>query len=432
MSPPDLPLYPYQSEAVEFARDKDRVLIADEMGLGKTPTAIGIMNENDYTNTLIICPATLKFNWENELSLWLYNTELSVGVTSSSSLPKTDIVIVNYDIIWKPNIATQLRSRKWDCIILDEGHYIKSDTANRTRGILGFRELTPLSADKIVVLSGTPMTNKTKDLWTLCRLLDPNTFSNKWAFLQRYCNPRVVFTKRGKIRTFDGASNSEELKQKLSRFMIRRLKKDVLKHLPEKTYSVIEMNTPPKTKPLIREENKLTEFVGDSAQVKIKLEDTSRIRRELGQSKVPSVVRRLKDMLEETEGKIVVFAYHREVIEAIHDEFGLQAVKLYGGMSLKAKQSSIDSFQKDDSVRLFIGQITSAGVGITLTESSTLVFAEMDYSPANMAQAEDRVHRATQKADSVNIYYLVYRDSLDANIANRLIHKKMTIDSIIE
>jgi len=137
-------------------------------------------------------------------------------------------------------------------------------------------------------------------------------------------------------------------------------------------------------------------------------------------------------MLEETEGKIVVFAYHREVIEAIHDEFGLQAVKLYGGMSLKAKQDSIDSFQKDDSVRLFIGQITSAGVGITLTESSTLVFAEMDYSPANMAQAEDRVHRATQKSDSVNIYYLVYRDSLDANIANRLIHKKMTIDSIIE
>jgi len=430
LSPPGLNYYPYQEEGIIFSRGKKRVLIADEMGLGKTAQAIGIINDNQYERILIICPASLKINWERELQMWLHNQELIIKQATSRKFynrEECDIVIMNYDIA--DRLRNEMREDEWDMIIMDEAHYIKSSKAKRTRAIVGYRDIPPLDAEKIVLLTGTPMANRPADLWTICHYLSPNVFKDMWAFKKRYCDLKYI--RRFKRWDDSGSSNLEELGLKMKGFMIRRFKKDVLTELPPKTFQVHEIRPMGELSPLIAEEKKLTEFVDESARVKVKLEDTSRIRKELGLSKISSVINRLKDMLEQSDDKIVVFAHHREVIERVKEEFGNTCAMVYGGMSGKAKQAEIDLFKEDPKVRVFVGSITSAGVGITLVNSSTLVFAEMDYSPGNMKQAEDRIHRVGQYADMVNIHYMVYTNSLDANIAYRLIEKNDIIHKTI-
>lgn len=393
-----------------------------------TIQGIGIINDNPtFDRILIVCPSSLKINWERELDLWLYNRELDVKVVNGNMLHKeANINIVNYDRLDK---CHNLRNFDWDLIIFDEAHYLKNDKAKRTRAVMGYRKTPPLDAKKVVMLTGTPMTNRPADVWTICHYMQPNVFKDKWAFLMRYCDPKRVF---GRL-DFSGSSNLEELHRKMQPFMIRRLKKDVLPQLPDKQYQVIELNPMGKHKSLIKEELSMTEFTRDNGRVKVNFEDTSRIRKELGEAKVPAVVARLKDMMEEYDGKIVVFAHHRSVIEELVGAFGeKKAVVAYGGMSGKAKQESIDRFNNDPEVKLFIGSISSAGIGITLTVASVLVFAEMSYSPSEMDQAEDRIHRATQKSDSVNILYFVYRNSLDSNIAHSIVDKKNIIGKVID
>lgn len=434
MSPPDLEHYEYQKEGIKFTRDKFASLIADDMGLGKTPQAIGVINENKYTSVLVICPANLKVNWLRELNTWLYDMDITVGIATAKNLPKTDVVIVNYDILSRDDVRVAIRSREWDMIIMDEAHYIKNDTAKRTREIVGWRHITPIrpvDGGKLLLLTGTPITNKPIDLWTICHLCRPDLFHNKWAFLQRYCDPRTVYTKAGRRRIFDGGSNLNELAAKLSTFMIRRFKDDVLDQRPDKMYSVVEFDAPGWGRSLISEENSLAQFAKDSDRIVIEFGDTSTIRKELGLLKVRPSMSRLKDMLEQSDGKIVVFAYHKEVVETITQEFSDIAVMAHGGMSLPKKQKSIDSFQDDPRVRMFVGTIGSAGVGITLTSASTVVFVELDYSPSQMDQAMDRVDRLTQKSPQLNYYFFVYKGSLDANIAYRLVQKKETIEQAL-
>lgn len=415
--PPGINYYPYQEEGILFAQPLEKALIADEMGLGKTVQAIGVINNNpEYEKILIIAPAMLLFNWESELGLWLVNRDLDVNIhkTSRHIDKNFNITIISYDKAAKAD----LRAVDWDLIILDEAHYIKNPKAKRTRSVLGHRQLLPIEAKKIVLLTGTPMTNRPKDLWTICRFLDPDTFKSEWAFLNRYCNPKRMYNRWN----FDGSSNVEELRSKMDKFMIRRYKRDVLPELPPKRRQVIEMKPTGAQRKLIKEEKSLTEFSEESGRVIVKFDDTSRIRRELGEEKTRTVIKRLEDMLDDYEGKIVVFAHHKSVIEQIRDHFGVLAVAAYGEMSGKKKKESVERFNNDPSCRLFIGSITSVGVGITLTSASVLVFAELSYVPSEMLQAEDRIHRIGQ-TETCQILYMVYRDSLDSNIASRLIEK---------
>lgn len=426
--PPHLSYFQYQKEAIVWARDKDRMILADEMQIGKTISAIGMINDNDYKKVLCIVPSSLRIKWARELRLWLYDQDLSVSIANGfHALHSEDVIVMSYNKVkhWSKDI----RSVDWDMIIIDEAHYIKNPKADRTRQIVGYRDIKPLRAKKTLLITGTPMVNSPIDCYTLCHYCDPVTFSDKWAYMHRYCAPKMRYGRMD----FSGASNLEELHRKMSKFMLRRLKKDVLPDLPSKIYSIQEINTSHIVKQLISEEKKLTEFVGESTRVRVKMEDTSRIRKELGLAKVKWVIERLEDMMEESDEKIVVFAYHREVIETIHEHFGtIKSVKMYGGMTLKAKQNSIDQFCENDNCKLFIGQISSAGVGISLhAVCSTVVYAEMDYVPANMAQSEDRVHGVHQKYP-VNIIYMVHDNSLDANMAWRIVEKQGVISEAID
>jgi SWI/SNF-related matrix-associated actin-dependent regulator 1 of chromatin subfamily A len=215
--------------------------------------------------------------------------------------------------------------------------------------------------------------------------------------------------------------------------MIRRLKKDVLTELPDKTRQVVEISSQGYEKVLAKEQKRLSGYKDQVKGLSLGVTDFSevaRIRHETALAKVPAVVKHLKDLLEE-QSKVVCFAWHRDVIEKINEAFK-NSVVVTGATPLKKRQEYIDRFQADSNCcNLFIGNIMAAGTGITLTASSCVVFAELDWVPGNIAQAEDRCHRVGQ-SDNVLVQHVVLERSIDAYIAKMLVQKQEVIDTALD
>ena len=460
--PDGLEYLPYQRAGIEFSLGKDAVLIGDEMGLGKTIQALGIINATPKAKrVLIIVPASLRLNWQREAEKWLVNKGLSIGIAIGSKWPDTDIVIINYDILTKHK--AQLRKRVWDVLICDEAHYLKNPKANRTKQVFGdWRyktkewKIDPLKAKRRVLLTGTPIVNRPIELWGLANYLDPDEFDNFFRYAKRYANAHH----NGWGWDFSGAANLDELQEKLrTRFLVRRLKKDVLKDLPAKRRQIIELPANGATGLIAREQaawsaqeerlaalrlavdlSKISEDPEEYERAVAALrdgataafEEMSRARHDTALAKVDYVIDHVADAAE--SGKVLVFAHHLDVVAKLAE--GLRAkdfkvVTLTGSDSLTARQAAVDSFQDDDEVKIFIGNIRAAGVGITLTASSHVVFAELDWVPANLSQAEDRAHRIGQ-TDSVLVQHLVLEGSLDQQIANQLVAKQAVIDATLD
>jgi len=455
-APEGLEYLPFQKAGIEFARSHSSVLFGDEMGLGKTIQAIGTINvSEDAKNILVIVPKRLKLNWEKEIKKWLIK-DLSISVVNNGNDWKnTDIVIINYDIL-KPHMDN-LRSRTWDIIIIDEAHYLKNPSAQRTIAVFGsYKDGIPaIEAYRKLLLTGTPILNRPIEGFPLFNYLEPQQFRSFMKYALKYCNGNK--TEWG--WDFSGASNTEELQEKIrSLFMIRRLKSDVLAELPPKRRQVIEIPANGNASIVQAENDIASEFESRRSELRLQLEvakvlenveefqsiikelkqnsnkqftEMARARHETALAKVDDVCAHIENMLDEGVNKIVVFAHHRDVIEKIQNHFKDISVILYGSMSTEQSEASVTSFQNDPSVKLFIGNIQAAGVGLTLTASHHVVFAELDWVPANMSQAEDRCHRIGQD-DSVLIQHLVLEDSFDARMAKSLVEKQNIIDGVLD
>lgn len=470
--PEGLAYLPFQRAGIAYCMERERALIADEMGLGKTIQLLGYMNANQdiVKNVLLICPATIKTNWQREMEKWLIK-DYTIGIAEGKDLPNTDIVIINFEIV--KNHVAALHERDWDLLGIDEAHRLKNQKALRTQLILGERhrakkinnkweyplgywKTKPIEAKKCLFLTGSPIVNRPKELFTLLTALDPEGLGkNFFAFGRRYCNGR----QNGFGWDFDGASNLDELQRKLrATCMARRLKKDVLKELPPKRRQVIPFAATGRLKKFVdAESNAVDSIRGDTEDLAVRVElakasedpeayreavraltsrmavafeEISRVRRELAIEKAPLVVEYIQEALESSE-KIVVFAHHHEVIDTIAEALGDIVVRLDGRMPMKDRQVSIDRFQEDESVRVFVGGIHAAGVGITLTRASHVIFAELDWVPGNMSQAEDRCHRFGQ-LESVLVQHLVVDGSLDAYLAGVLIEKQIIIEQALD
>ena len=178
-------LYPFQREGIKFAVKHKRCLIADEMGLGKTVQAIGLINELGCHPVLIVCPASLKLNWKNELERWLHHAEgeptHKIGIINGNKWAEnTEISIISYDLLKK--YRQQIRAHKWGLLVCDESHYIKNEKANRTEEILGSKTVEPIQADRVLFLTGTPILNRPSELWTTFRALAPEEFGSFFQF----------------------------------------------------------------------------------------------------------------------------------------------------------------------------------------------------------------------------------------------------------
>jgi SWI/SNF-related matrix-associated actin-dependent regulator 1 of chromatin subfamily A len=439
----------YQLAGIAYAQERQNTLLADEMGLGKTIQAIGVINGNpNIRKVLVVCPATLKQNWENELKDWLVTPRSIAIVKGQVNWPTSDIVIVNYDILLKWRDA--IDAVDWDLLVVDEAHFIKNSKALRTKLVLGNgTRLPPIKAKQKLFLTGTPIVNKPVELWPLVHALDPEDLGlNFWTFTKRYCNAHQ--TNLGHW-DFSGHSNTEELQQRLrSKFMIRRLKADV-EDLPAKQRQIIKLTPDRAARAAIAAERAAFErFMqrrGDSGldyanavrgldSPSIRFEEIARERHETAVRKVPQVIAHLRECLAEGS-PVVVFVHHHDVAHRIKEAFPTAAV-VTGEIPQAQRTREITRFQSDIRARggdpdckLFIGSIMVAGLGITLTAASHVVFAELDWVPGNVSQAEDRCHRIGQR-NAVLIQHLVFDGSIDARMAEVIINKQAVIDAAVD
>ena len=454
-APDGLAYLPFQRAGIAYASAHPNCLIADEMGLGKTIQAIGLINADPgIQSVLVICPASLKINWQRELTHWLVRPA-TIGIANGGGLPTQDIVICNYDILKKHRDG--LRARAWDLMICDESHYLKNPKTQRTAEVLGKKEITPIAARRRLFLTGTPIVNRPIELWPILHATAPETLGKSCKYhATRYC--AGTQTRWGWDVT--GASNLDELQEKLrATLMVRRLKKDVLRELPPKRRQVIELPANGAQGAIGAEQagyaaheerlatlraaaelakagpeqdyNAAVTALREGAQAAFA--EISRLRHDTAVAKTPAVAAHILEALE-SDGKIVVMAHHHDVINGLSatlTEAQVSHTILTGETSLTDRQAAVDRFQSDATCRVFIGSIQAAGVGITLTASAHVIFAELDWVPGNISQAEDRTHRIGQ-ANSVLVQHLVLEGSLDVTMAHTLVAKQEVIDSALD
>jgi SWI/SNF-related matrix-associated actin-dependent regulator 1 of chromatin subfamily A len=451
-APEGLAYMPFQKAGIDFAINNINTLIADEMGLGKTIQAIGIINSDPtIQKILVICPASLKLNWERELNHWLVNTKKIVVI--NGNFPEADIAIINYDILAKH--AESTHAIKWDLLIVDECHYCKNPKAKRTQQIIGYKDIKPIPAKRKVFLTGTPIVNRPIELWPVANFLDPKTFNSFWGYAKQYC--AAYQNKYG--WDLSGASNLDELQLKLrSSIMVRRMKKDVLTELPAKVRQVIVIpsngcsaaindekeswNRYQENLIRLKAEAELAKAEGEN-EYKLAIEklrggvntafaEMAKMRHAVAVAKAPYVAEAIKEMIDEdSTKKVVVFAHHHDVVDLLMSAFGKKAVRLTGMDSMTEKHSAVDLFQNDPIIQVFVGSITAAGVGITLTSASHVIFAELDWVPGNISQAEDRLHRIGQ-INSVLVQHIVLDGSLDVQLAQTIVRKQEIIETALD
>jgi SWI/SNF-related matrix-associated actin-dependent regulator of chromatin subfamily A-like protein 1 len=424
-------LFPFQQIGIAFALNREAALIADSPGLGKTAQAIGVIN-GDLTlrKILIVCPASMRIPWQRELEKWL-TRPLSVGVIGVNGedqdllLTESDVAIVNYDRVHR--FTKEIAVITYDLCILDECHYAKNLEAKRTRVIL------QITARRRLALSGTPMLNRPIELYPVLSWLDPEHWPARdlFKFGRRYCGAHH----NGFGWDLSGASNLEELSVRLrSTVMIRRTKAEVLPELPPKIRTVIELiPTAGMREALCRERSayELPHLRVDHAA--IDWDNLAVVRHQTAIAKLPLVIDYVREMLASDTQKVVVFAHHRNVIEHLYERLRqYHPVILIGGMGPKERQASIDAFHGDAQVRVFLGNLQAAGTGITLAPASShCVFAEMSWVPAEMTQAEDRLHRIGTR-NCVTVHHLVLEGSLDAMMVRVLLKKQRILDAVLE
>jgi SWI/SNF-related matrix-associated actin-dependent regulator 1 of chromatin subfamily A len=422
--PAGLSYLPYQKAGIAYAIKRSSTLIGDEMGLGKTIQAIGVINATAPKTVLVVCPASLKINWKNEMTKWLVaDRDIQIVNGGGEQIPASpDVIIINYDVLSKHKDA--INARTWDLVIMDEAHYIKNNTAARTKVAVGIK------ANRKVVLTGTPITNRPIELQPIAGYLDPVTFGNYFKFGVRYAGAHQINIGRKTVWDFNGSSNLDELQRVLRQsFMIRRKKDEVLKELPEKVRQIIVLPNSDYSDQIKKEFETLADAVDETSSEDIEFEQMSGVRHETALAKVNDVVTHVAAI----DHQVVVMAHHKDVVDGIKaglEAAGKSVVTLTGDCNQAHRQNAVETFQAGNA-DVFIGTIGAAGVGITLTSASHVVFAELDWVPGNMSQAEDRCHRIGQDS-SVLVQHLVVDGSIDARLAQVLVGKQRVLDKALD
>jgi hypothetical protein len=479
-----------------------------------TIQAIGVHNATATKRILIVCPASLKVNWEREWRTWDVH-ERSVGIAKSvlesdpvfeedgtrarnpdtgaliynnwtrHDWPETDVVIVNYDMLL--TFDKQIKMREWDLAVFDEAHMLKTATTIRTMCVFGGKKaaikkdgktvtksipLSPVRAKRHLYLTGTPILSKPVELWTLLQACDPRGLGRNWLdFVYEFCG---AYDDEFGMK-YDGASNLDKLNRLLrERFMVRRDKKSVLKDLPPKTRELVLLPSDKLEKPIKKEKSRVEQafeaFEGmmglDSdtdfrfiAQIdglmdrigsalsnqsgeepdwnaairslsepdQIAFTELSEAREEVALAKVGLVTEHVKNLVDCGE-PVILFAYHKSVIAELEKRLtkcGFRVGIVTGSVQPNKRQAVVDAFQNGD-LDIIIGNILAMGVGFTLTRASFVVFAELDWVPAMIEQAEDRAWRHGQK-NAVTIQHLVVDGSIEAHMITIILEKMLVI-----
>lgn len=426
-------LMPFQMEgALAIRAFGGRALLADEMGLGKTIQALyWIYRSKQARPVVVVCPASVKYNWEREAKRFGILAEVLEGTSPPRRLPQVhaSLYIINYEIVryWRK----WLRALGVKVVVLDECHYIKNQKSKRFKSCTALCEGVP----HILALSGTPLTNRPAELWPTLHILMPEKYNSFFAYAVRYCRPRRMPWGW----SYTGAKHLPELHAKLKEeCMIRRLKVDVLPQLPDKLRIPVVVD--------ILNRKEYEEACGDflswlrkvspakakrakRAEAVVKVGYLMRLAAKL---KTKAVISWIEDFLERSDGKLVIFTVHRKRIESLERHFHKELwTTVDGRVKGRDRLHAVDRFQHDDRTRLFFGNSRAAGIGITLTQSQTVLVADMPWTPGELGQSEDRTHRIGQTKE-VSVYYLVARDTIDEDLCETLREKQEVLDAVLD
>ncbi len=415
--PADMELWPFQRAGVEYAMRRRNTLIGDQPGLGKTPQAICLANEIGARRVLVICPANIRIQWVKRIREW---TTMRWPYTVHSILngrhgvhPNAEWTVVSYDLARTEGIGRALAKGKYDLLVLDEAHYLKTPDSRRTRAVFGggdeplFEALAGRS-ERILALTGTPLPNRPREAYTLARGLcfDCIDWMSEAKFRDRF-NPsaqkEIIDKKTGQTRLVidERTGRHAELQNRLrANFMVRRLKRDVMTQLQMPVYDLIQVDETEAVKQALAAERLLDidpeNLEGADMTV---MGDLAVVRHQMGVAMAPLVADYVDMLIDGGETKLVVFAWHIQVLNILQERFDKHGVVRIDGSTLPArKQKLVDKFISDDGIQVIIGNIQSMGTGtdgLQLVSNHALI-AEPSWVPGENEQCFDRLDRGGQ------------------------------------
>lgn len=419
-------LRPYQVDFVKYmiAR-KGRVFLGDSMGCGKTISALAWLVYSDAYPALIVVNAPTKLQWYQQYRDWLKKTpgaDYRCQILSGQKPYKLDpnvSCIINWDILhhWKDALA----QFGFKYLVGDEVQAIGNPESKRA---IAFRMLSKVIPE-CVCMSGTPARSKPAQFWTVLNIMMPAEFPNYYKYLYRYCEPKS--TPWG--MQFNGASHVQELHYKMSQCLLRRTKEEVMKWLPPKTMEVVPL-----------EIDKTLENEYRDQEAEIYKEGTSDLHQRVADLmrtayalKEKSLLRWVEDFLD-SGNKLLLFAWHRDVVDLLVDSLKkYHPVKIYGGISVAAREAAKTAFIQDESCRVMVANIQAGGVGIDGLQKvcNHVAFAEFSHTPLDHRQAEDRLHRGGQDLP-VTSYYLIAPGTVDDDSVEVLDDRAQMLDNALD
>jgi superfamily II DNA or RNA helicase len=422
-------LHPFQRAGVRYALARRRTFIADEQGLGKTVQALATLEADGAFPAAVICPASMKLTWERESRHWLPHRSVAVldgrnGLPWSEEAERAEIVVLNYDIL--DAHSEGLAERGLRALVLDESHYVKNATAQRTKAALALVERLPGDALRLA-LTGTPILNRPDELVSQLRVLGRLGEFGSGARLRR---------------RFRAAGSDDRLHWNLrARCYVRRTKAQVLPQLPAKRHDTVPVLLSNEQEYRLAERDVITwlqslpldlRTLDAKIAAALRAEQLVRLnnlRQLAATGKLPTALAWISDFLASGE-PLVVFAEHIAIQRAVLERFP-GAAHIMGADSTRERQRAVDAFQSEDGPQVIVCSMRAASQGITLTRASNVAFLELDWTPARHDQAEDRLHRIGQDS-AVTAWYLLAPNTIDATMAELLERKRSLIGAITD
>ncbi len=440
-------LYAHQETGVKFLLSRNCCILADDMGLGKSIQSIIAALESGAKKILVVAPSSTKINWQREINVFCNDTTIIDG----KQFNEAKFTIINFDILKnfhtlkttkartpeeEEMINRDLANAQYDLCIIDEAHYLKNNDS--IRGKIMVELSVKYNIPKIWLLTGTPVANRPMDFFNLLKIIKSPIAQNWKHYAVRYCEGKQFYRtlkngQKKQIWLTDGASNLEELASKTKNIILRRLKTEVL-DMPDKVITPMYQYLDPKG--WLEYERLWTDYVEKRKLEKKRTNENQKdlvelilLRQFIAAQAIPYTIEMAENAIEMGR-KVIIFTSFTEELEILSHHFGKLAVKHNGPMTNTQKQKSVDAFQENPKVKVFLGNIKSAGVGITLTEGTVVIFNSFDWVPGNNEQAEDRAFRIGQVND-VNVFYQLFEDTISTRMWNMLNNKKENIAIIM-
>lgn len=443
--PEGMELWPFQEAGVDYALSVPHALIGDQPGLGKTVQALVVANEIQAQRVLVICPANIRGQWCDMIRKWsTMQGRFSIYPIYSAKAgvhPRAQWTVISYDLARNPNIYAALLNGRYDLLILDEAHFLKTSGAGRTRAIFGGGQhnLAGLSSvcGKVIALTGTPLPNRPSECYTLARGLawDSIDRMSEDAFKGRF-NQQDLITMRNGVFMREKVGRLPELQSRLrGSFMVRRLKKDVLSQLPPVLHSIQHIQPDKSISQALKAESLLhidpEELSGADAEI---LGHVSVVRREMGLAMAPHVAEYAAQLIEGGVDKLFLVGWHIAVLDILEERlkrYGI--VRIDGSVPEHKRRQRVREFQEDESIRICLGNIQAIGTGTDGLQNvcDYVVGAEASWTSGDNIQVVDRLHRMGQNS-SVRAEWMAVEGSFAERILASMIRKLKVVDAALD